>query len=450
MSAAPDATPPRDQPTTQREVERKLRVHALFRLPELGGLESIGGVDVQKPRSLRAVYHDTQDLRLFRWGITLRRREGGPDAGWHIKFPVDGQGEGVRDEVHLPLSEGAVGQVPDQFRDLVSALVREKPLMPVAELRTERSPYNLLDADGEPALELVDDTVSIMDGKHVAARFREIEVEALTPEAAKGALIVDVVDLLMENGATPGTGSKAATAVGPRASEPPDVPEPEAVGPTDPAGAAVQAHLARHIRRFLLQDVRVRRDLPDSVHQMRVAARRIRSGLRGFGPLVEEQWAKHLRDELGWIAGELGAVRDTEVMIERLDERAADLPPDEADLAQTAVDKALTVRIADARAHALVALRSDRHRQLLTDLVAAAQHPHLTEAAEGPCEEVLPPLVEKTWKRLAKDVDLLHLDSPAHPWHETRIAAKKAHTRPRRSNRSSASRRSHWSRRWSR
>lgn len=415
-----------ESPTTHREVEKKLRVHALFRLPDLTDIPGVGEVKPEPTRTLNAVYHDTEDLRLFRWGITLRRREGGDDAGWHAKFPVDGEGEGVRDEVRLPLARGAIGNVPDDLRDILTALTRDQILVPVAHLRTERTPYILCDEDGEPALELVDDTVSILDGKHVAARFREIEVEALTQAAAKGSLIAIVVDVLQAHGATPGTASKAATAVGPRASAPPDVVELGHVAPDDPAGDAVRAHIAKHVRRFLLQDVRVRRDLPDSVHQMRVAARRLRSGLRGFGPLVEADWAKHLRDELGWIAGELGAVRDTEVMIKRLDERAADLPPDESFLAQTAVDRTLNARITDARVHALGAMRSERHHQLLIDLVDAATSPKLTAKADEPCFDVLPPLVEKTWKRLAKDVDALHLDSPAYPWHETRIAAKKA------------------------
>lgn len=413
-------------PTTYREVEKKLRVHALFRLPELSALPGIGAIEQQETRTLSAVYHDTEDLRLFRWGVTLRRREGGDDAGWHAKFPVVGEPEGVRDEVRLPLSAGAVGEVPAPLRDLLTALTREQILVPVAHLRTERTPYVIHDEQGEPALELVDDTVSILDGRHVAARFRELEIEAITEEAASGDLLVAVVELLQAAGAVPGTSSKAATAVGPRASAPPDVVELDPVSPQDPAGEAVRAHLAKHIRRFLLQDVRVRRDLPDAVHQMRVAARRIRSGLKGFGPLVDQEWSQALRTELGWIAGELGAVRDTEVMIKRLDERAADLPPDEQFLAQAAVDKALNARIADARDHALKAMRSKRHLDLLVALVDAANHPRLTAEADRSGADVLPPLVEKAWRRLAKDVKALHLDSPAHPWHETRIAGKKA------------------------
>ncbi|MDP4015166.1 MAG: CYTH and CHAD domain-containing protein [Candidatus Nanopelagicales bacterium] len=415
------------EPSTVREVEKKLRIHALFRLPQLAGsVEGLSAVEPQPTRDLLAVYHDTSDLRLFRWGITLRRREGGHDAGWHMKLPVDDEGQGVRDEIRLPLSAGEVGHVPAALSDIVIALTREAPLVPVAILRTERAPYLLSDASGEPTLELVDDTVSVLDADRVVARFREIEVEALTPEAATDPLLGRVVTYLTQFGAVPSTSSKAATALGPHASAPPDVMPPDTVTPSDAAGAAVRAHLARHVRRLLIQDVRVRRDSPDSVHQMRVAARRIRSGLRAFSPLVQEEWARHLRDELGWVAGELGAARDTEVMLQRLEDRAASLPHDEADLATSAIDKALRARLVDARAHALAALRSERHRQLLTELVEAVRSPRLTPESDKPCVDVLPPLVEKAWIRLAKDVRKLHIDSPAHPWHETRIAAKKA------------------------
>ena len=37
---------------------------------------------------LTAAYLDTDDLRLARWRVSLRRREGGTDEGWHLKLPV--------------------------------------------------------------------------------------------------------------------------------------------------------------------------------------------------------------------------------------------------------------------------------------------------------------------------------------------------------------------------
>ncbi|MFN8125208.1 MAG: CHAD domain-containing protein [Candidatus Nanopelagicales bacterium] len=399
----------------------RLRVHALFRLPELDDLPGVSAIEGGDTVTVDDVHFDTEDLRLFRWGIVLTRRQGGTEPGWHCAFPA-GDYDGDDDELVFPDAK----EIPAELRDLLYPLTRDQILVPVAHLRTEQTAHRLDDDSGEPTLTLLDETVSILDGKHVAARFREIELVPLSPEAGRGSMSEAVDDALRTAGAVAAVTTRAATALGPRASAPPDVVESDPVRPEDPAGEAVRAHLAKHIRRFLLQDVRVRRDLPDSVHQMRVAARRIRSGLRGFGPLVDAEWSRHLRTELGWIAGELGAVRDTEVMIERLDERAADLPPDEADLAQTAVDNALTVRITDAREHALGALGSERHHRLLVALVDAAGNPRLTPAADRPCAEALPPLVDKTWRRLAKDVDQLHLDSPAHPWHETRIAAKKA------------------------
>lgn len=413
------------QADTQREVERKLRVHALFRLPELDGLSPrVSTIDRQDTRSMTAVYHDTEDLRLFRWGVTLRRREGGNDAGWHMKLPVEGEGQGVRDELQVPLEDGEVGDVPAALSDLVTSLAREAPLVPVATLRTERIPFWLLDDEGNPLAELVDDTVSVIDADHIAARFRELEVEALSEEGLD--VLDEVAAFLIDHGAVPGGTSKAAHALGPRASAAPDVETRGAVCPDDPAGDAVRAHLAKHVRRFLLQDVRVRRDLPDSVHQMRVAARRLRSGLKVFAPLVDAEWSAHLRGELGWIAGELGRVRDTEVLLERMCRHAEELDEPDRTRAVETIERVLGAEFDAARDHALTAMRSQRHRDLLVSLVDAVHHPHLTEAANRPCSEVLVEPVDKAFAKLAKKVHKLDPDGDAHPWHEARIIAKRA------------------------
>jgi CHAD domain-containing protein len=159
---------------------------------------------------------------------------------------------------------------------------------------------------------------------------------------------------------------------------------------------------------------------------MRVAARRLRSGLKVFGPLVDPEWSLHLRTELGWAAGELGRVRDTEVMLARLDDHADELPPADSQLATQIVERVLKADLAEARGLALDSLRSRRHAELLVALVEAVHHPHLTDLAQQPCTDVLPPMVAKSFRRLSRDVAGLHIDSVAEPWHETRIAAKKA------------------------
>jgi CHAD domain-containing protein len=227
-------------------------------------------------------------------------------------------------------------------------------------------------------------------------------------------------------GAVAGSTPKQMTALGPVSQEPADVPEPQIVAPEDPAGAAVTAHIRRHTRVFLLQDVRVRRDLPDSVHQMRVAARRLRSGLKAFEPMLDVAWAEALRADLGWIAGELGVSRDTEVLQARIDLHADEVGEEFSGLIRAVVDPALSSQWRDARDHALAAMVSQRYRDFLDRLVDAARNPRLNEAAQASCEHVLPGLVDKAWRKLKKEVDLLRLDGPSDDWHEARIRAKKA------------------------
>lgn len=420
-----------DQPTP--DGEHTVRVHALFRMPHLVGQvpglagstidTGIARVDHLPSVHLRSVYHDTDDLRLIRWGASLRRREGGSQEGWQLVLPVAGHDATTPVEVILPLSAGGVGEVPAEMTDVVTALARRKPLIPVATLQTDRTAHVLHDADGAMIATIIDDTVSILDGEVVAARFRELTVRPGTEDASA---LDPILAVLEAHGAMPGTTTKAVSALGTAAEAAPDVAESSPVSPDDAAGQAVHAHLLTHVRRFLLQDVRVRLDLPDSVHQMRVAARRLRSGLRVFSPLVEADWSRHLRDELGWAASELGLSRDSEVLLARLDAHADELEEHDSQLIHAHVDPYMQAKAMAGRTEALEALRSERHLDLLDALVDAAREPRLTEQALLPSREVLPPLFAKAWRKLAKEVKALRLDGPSDEWHETRITAKRA------------------------
>ena len=108
---------------TQLEVERKLDVDADFVLPDLTAVEGVASADPPVEHPLEAVYHDTDDLRLVRARVTLRRRTGGADAGWHLKLPA---AAGARREVHEPLSR-AVKAPPKALRDLVLGITRGAP-----------------------------------------------------------------------------------------------------------------------------------------------------------------------------------------------------------------------------------------------------------------------------------------------------------------------------------
>jgi CHAD domain-containing protein len=412
------------------ETERKFRVHGLFRLPELAGGDAGGvpGVDDVRPAGtvdLLAVYYDTADLRLARSRVSLRRREGGSDEGWHLKLPtVDRE---TRQELRCPLGPEGSGP-PEELHDLVLSLTRSAHLEPVATLRTERAVHELLDPEGEVLAELTDDSVSVLDGGHIAARFRELEVEL----RSGGPELLDTMEATLgAAGAVPGGYvSKVGRALGPLASAPPDVVEPAELSVESMAGEVVRAHLARNVLALLEQDRRVRLDEPDAVHQMRVAARRIRSGLKTFGPLVDEAWSTSLREEVAWVAGILGDVRDREVLRERLLFDLAEVQEAAPDIDTSAtaqvIDRTLTDEAAAARAGVLEVLRSPRYLHLLDELVLAAQQPRLTDAADRAASQALPPLVGRAWRRLNKRAHALRKANDDVHWHEARIAAKQA------------------------
>jgi inorganic triphosphatase YgiF len=414
--------------SSHREVERKLRVGEGFDMPDLVAAGVAARIDAAEPFTMTAVYHDTANLTLFRWGITLRRREGGHDEGWHMKLPVVGADGSTRDEIHLPLESGPVGSVPGGLVEVIAPLLREQPLLPVVTLTTHRAPWALVDADGAPRAELVHDRVSIMRDGAVADTFHEIEIEALDADDPLALQALErAVTCLVAAGAQPSSVSKAAEALGPRTQEPPDVPLLPAPGPDGLAVDAIRSVLSVHVRHLLMSDVAVRRDLPDSVHQMRVAARRLRSALATFAPLLDAGTCALLREELRWLASELGAIRDTEVMIQRLDVHAAALEqPEDRERARVALDAVLNRRLSTARASALAALRSDRHQLLVDDLMTLAIETPVTDAAFSRCDEVLLPLVARTWRKLARAIDDLEFDGESVTWHLARIKAKRA------------------------
>ena len=409
---------------THREIERKLRVPALYELPTLASLEGVTQAEGQPTVTLLNNYVDTPDLRLFRWGITLRRRDGGSDEGWHVKIPVAESNSGARDEIRAPWQP----ELPDDLRQLLTAFVREAEPEPLVTLRTERTPYLLRDETGTLRAELVDDSVSVLSGDRTVSTFREIEVEAV-PDS-EGHLDEDFVDRVAEalthTGAVPSKQSKAAAALGPRALAPPDVPIMPWPSAKDSSGDVVHAFLAHHVRHLILEDLRMRRHLPDAVHQMRVSARRLRSGLKAFKSLLDPEIADRLRGELAWMAASLGAARDAEVLQERLDRHADRLPERQGRLARAVIDPALESQAAAAAREAEAMLESLRYRELLVSLVAVAQRPPLSIEADQPADEVLPRLLRKATGRLDKAINRLTQDGPAEPWHEARIVAKRA------------------------
>jgi len=381
------------------ERERKLTAPPGFALPALPG-------DPLPVRELSSTYHDTTDLRLAAGGITLRYRTERGHGAWQLKLP---HGE---DRLELEF-EGTARAAPAEVLDLLTAHLRGKRPAPVARLRTRRAGVLVRSGDRRVA-EVVKDAVSVFQGRRVARRFEEIEVELVDGTSAD---LTTIVGRLRQAGA-------AGTDLRPKLFQALDLPAPvPAARPrrSAPAGehvaAALRAQYAAIVRHH--PGTRLGTD-PEELHQMRVATRRMRAILRAARPLLDPEWVRSLRAELGWLGGALGPVRDLDVLLDHL--RAdAHLLGGADERAFLGLLRALEAEHAADRAALLAALGEPRFVALIERLDAETNAPPLQPGGES-----LQALAAREFRRLRKAVRALGDDPPDADLHAARIAVKRA------------------------
>ncbi|HVW35300.1 MAG TPA: CYTH and CHAD domain-containing protein [Acidimicrobiia bacterium] len=407
------------------KIEREVKLAAFggFAIPFLGDLVPDLAAAPLPVKKLDATYYDTKDLRLARAGASLRHRLG-DDPPWTVKLPEGDSGPAMARR-EFPVA-GPAGTVPAEAGALVRAYTRGEPLVPVARLKTERARVGLT-VNGVAVAEIADDEVSVYHGRRLASRFREVEVEV--EDEAPAGLLEAVVERLRRAGAgAPDNTPKVVRALGPRALE----PLPGAalvVRPDSTIGEVVQAAVAHALGRMVAHDagVRLGEDAED-VHQARVGTRRLRSDLRTFRPLLDADWVAGLRAEAGWYADLLGAVRDTDVLMERLVHQAATLAKEDAAAVRPIVRRLARQRD-QARVRLLAEMDGPRYVALLDRVTEAAVEPVFAAGADPgqAAAEALPPLVRRPWRRLRSAVRALPEVPADAELHQVRILAK--HTR---------------------
>ena len=373
---------------THQEIERTYGPDADVELPDLATLPGVARVAEPQVDDLRATYFDTVDLTLVRAGVTLRRRTGGSDEGWHLKVP---SGPG-RVELQLPLA-GDPHRPPPELRDAVLGWTRGSTVVAVATIETRRTTYALVDGDDRVLAELADDEVHGIRADGETTSWHEWEVELVDGDPD----LLEAVDALMkEHGVRPSAiDRKIERALGDRVPERVRLRKPK---PGKAAARVVHARLAAQVDALARREVQARRGDPEGVHKARVACRRLRAALATFRPLLDREVTEPLRDEIQWLARSLGDARDAAVVQERLRSLLQSEPREL--IAGPVARRLRTTFGAGARPPAV--LVDQRYLDLRAALDRLVADPPWTEKADRPAGKVLPQRVGKEWKRLRR------------------------------------------------
>ena len=387
-------------------------------------IDSMAGVREQVD-----VYADTADWRLHRGGYSLRvRGHSGTFEATLKSITTSTAALKRRTEVSAKVPttdfedirelEGPIGRV-------VRAMAGSHPLQQLVEIRTQRSTFGL-SVGGARVGEIVLDSTTIPIEGGEPARLQRVEVE-VAPEAVER-LHLFVEEFRESCGLTAAPMSKLdvgflATGRSPSASL--DF-GPTTVGPEVSTGELAFAVLREQFEIFLRKEPGTRfREDPEELHDMRVATRRMRAALGLFGDALPVRLGR-LGDELKWVAGVLGGVRDLDVQLDQVDAWERDFPPADRSSFQT-LRGLLEDKRRSAEAAMIAALDSARYERLVARFAALLRRGPLRRSVPSrtPILVAGPDVVARPYRRFRKAGRGLITESPPEAFHKLRIRAKR-------------------------
>ena len=206
--------------------------------------------------------------------------------------------------------------------------------------------------------------------------------------------------------------------------EPRRAPGETVLGPDAPAGVLVGSALKGRLDDLVGYAALIRsRDEPEDTHRARATVRKLRAILRGFRSILDRRWADGLREELRWLADQLGAVRDIDVALNALRSRAKKVARSDAHHVAEALQPLLDAR-APARERLVATLDGERYLRLLGDLENATVSPAMAEAATPAAGDVARDVLRKTSKRIRKALRRARAGVETNELHHARILAR--------------------------
>jgi CHAD domain-containing protein len=407
--------------TTTRTEYRTYRGAAEAGAPRLHALPGVQREDGVPQEVLEVERYDTDDHRLAAAGITLAvHRAEGEQPHWRLDLPDADDAERLR----VAIDPDGPPDVPGELAELVRGVARGGELRPAGRIRRVRTGTRLLGEDDRLLATLVHDHVAVatLGSSTEGVAWTEVQLH----DAVDDGLAAELEQRLGEAGLRPTTTSAEAELD--RLLRPPApkrrLPSGKRVKPGT-AGAALVDYLAEHVDRLAAEDLRARRGEHDSVHQLRVAARRLRSALQSYRRLLDRDRTEPLVDGLRELARALAPARDAEVLHARIRDGLAELEPE---LLLGPVQAQVTRHYArvegEAAAAVLSTLDGDHYARLRRDLDKLVQRPPLTKRAARPARKELPAHVARAAQRLDRAVTMA-ID-PAQPAHERDLAVHDA------------------------
>jgi len=259
-------------------------------------------------------YYDTSDLDLIRFGVILRFRSSTHRDFWNLQLFTK---KGNRFIIHQDLDfDGHSLVIPTSLMDLLYAFHRSRTFVQIGQIRTAQRTYELHGVGGALHDEIIDNDISSSGALWEAKRFRKITVRGRVGSKAERGLLNSFESLVrVHRGCITSPAPEILRVLGSEATVPFAILESHP-NSTERVYSIFQRAIAFSTLRLLRFDpgVRLSSD-PEMVHEFRVEVRRLRSDLRSFSSVIEPTEAANLRSELSWLGGEVGKVRDGDVLI---------------------------------------------------------------------------------------------------------------------------------------
>jgi triphosphatase len=393
------------------EIELKLAAGP-DRMQELRqALESMASASTSVPSILTSIYYDSTDLKLRRHHLNFRVRE--RDGHRVQTLKTDGSNGG--DHLSRGEWEDAIpGDQPDpecpqtgpQLRNIIAG-GELRPLFTTVVRRTSIELEPRSSAQIEAAID--EGEIRSLEGEAVEP-VCEIELELKSGDA--GALydvalrLLDVAPLRIETRSKADRGYRLVAIDG-RTTQA-VYANPAILDSSMTVESALQSIGRECLGHLLRNEPAALTDQPEGVHQMRVAARRLRSALSAVKPMVPAEHYRWALEELKWLAGALGSARNWSVFAASLLEPVERALPVETDLRR--LSEAVEQRRQAAYDCAREAIGSQRYTAVMLRLAQwfetrgwrdqpASEQAALLFATIG---EVAPGLIERRWRAVRK------------------------------------------------